>query len=223
MSIDIRIFYPITVQTTMEQVLVTFPISKFGYMPIVMTQSVWQEIFDAYQDQVLTTLDDDNGETVEIDLCESVQSAVVELNPSDDMIIWASALDTQSFMNSICLEHDLNNWGLQLEMNHKVAQLFSSRGATYESAKAISLGTVQMQGNFGGEITITLKYVDKKKHCTVQHEAADELVFGDDYLERLKAYFDDVEIVEPIQVAVVEDKVEIDLSAFDNIPASDDQ
>lgn len=221
--IETRIFDSDILKTMTEQVLVTFPISGFGYMPIVMASDVWQEIYEAYQDQTTITMDDDNGETIEIDLCESVQSARVTTNPSDDLIVWASSLDTQFFMDHVCLEHDLNSWGLKLELNNKVAALFNAKGVMVDNALAIALGTVQLRCDFGGEIIITLKYVDKKKHCVVSHEASDDLVFGDDYLEKLKAYLDDVEvdIAKPQEVPVAI-AVDVDLSAFDNIPPPED-
>ena len=216
-----------------ETVLITFPVSSFGWIPVITTESVWQEIYEAYHDQQMIDLDDDNGESIEIDLCECVQNAVVTPNPSDDMIIWASSLDTQFFFDRICLQPDLNGWGLSLELSRRVAPLFEEKGGHCEAPKAISLGTVQMTCHLPvedetptNELTLTLQYVDKHKHCVLEH-GEDEITFGDDYIEQVKLYLSGIKIFNPVpaQVNVREtllDKTkDLDLSAFDSIPPAD--
>lgn len=208
-----------------QNVLVSFPVSTFGWMPVVMPSDVWEEIYEAYTDQVIAELDDDNGSAIEVDLCDSVKNAVVTPNPSDDLILWSYGLDTQHFFNYVCLQRHLESWGLHIELNRVVGPLFAERGGECSPPKAIALNTVQVIGTLGSktEVIVTLKLIDTVTECTLTFEDGQDIVLGVDYLKALVLALDGVKpeevVVGEINVReTLSDKTkDLDLSAFDNI------
>lgn len=211
----------------MDSLLVTFPVSSFGYMPRIIKASVWNEIYEAYQDELMGDFDDDLGQTVEIDLCECVKNAIVTPNPSDDMVIWASSIDTQFFFNHICLHPDTETWTFHLDLNRKVAPLFEQRGAQCDAPQAVGLGTVSMIVHLGDskkEVTLTVSYDENKEQRCVYQQGDEEFTFTGDYTTQIKNHLAGIKLNIPetthsnVRERLVDTTQDLDLSAFDNLP-----
>ncbi len=202
-------------------VLVTFPVSCFGHMPVVMKLKIWNEIYTAYEDVCMVTIDDDNGETIEIDICECVHNAYVVQNPSEDIISWADAVETNYFFNYVCMEYEEEAYGLQLEINFKITPLILVRGGIVDDTMAVGLGTMKIVFQLGGKSRdIVSKYIDGEKHYIISD---DESSFHVVDISDIEKYLDGIEPVKMeledvnVRPTLEESTANVDLSMFDDI------
>jgi len=211
------------VKMTDEFVIVNFPVSCFGWMPVVTTVPIWEEIYDAYQDTVMTEIDDDE-QSIQIDLCDSVKSAIVTPNPSDDLLIWAGDFPTESFFTSVCLGLDDRGSTLHYELLRRILPLFMERGGSTDEIKGVSLGVIQMVGHLNGEefeIRAHFTSDDAREFKLTRRADSSVHVFADDYVERITEILDGIEPrkIDPDEQGVIKtlsDKTaDVDLSAFD--------
>jgi hypothetical protein len=144
-----------------DLVIVAFKISEFGWQPKLMTWGVWQGIFDAYENQHLITLDDDNSEQIEIDLCECVKSATVHHNPSEEMITWVESFETNEFFKKVCLELTEEGYVYNLHLSTEIGPNISQREGTLISITTYGIGISELVAELHETmITITITELD---------------------------------------------------------------
>lgn len=123
-----------------ESVAIFFRVSNFGWQPVVMTWEVWKEIYNFYEEPLVVEMNDDGGQTIDVDLFDAVQSAVV-CKDTSGIYEWMDAVDSDEFFSRVCLDPSVKSWELSIELSSFVRETLLRRTAEIKSCHAVALGT----------------------------------------------------------------------------------
>ena len=147
-----------------DTVVIQFRVSNFGWQPVVMTWEVWQEIFDFYQEPLVVEMNDDSGQTIDIDLLDSVQGAIV-CKDTSGIYEWVDAIDSEEFFARVCLDPFSKSWELSIDLSSFVRETLLRRKGEISSCHAVALGTTTMLARLADR-DIKLEYRCVGEECT---------------------------------------------------------
>lgn len=118
-----------------------------------MEWSVWQEIYAFYEEPQMCELNDNNGQTIEVDLCESVKNAIVvkDTMGADN---WIEMTDSYEFFLQVCLDPVDDAWTLHYELSSNVYQNLARRNANIHFCKVVGIGATMLSCELKGHSVI---------------------------------------------------------------------
>lgn len=182
---------------SVDLILVSFPAISLGWTSVVMTRDEYDELCDFYEDAFLVEFEDDEGNTIVIDLSEAVHSAQVHESPSSEMIEWVRDFSRDSeFFRKICFEPEPKIYSLTIAMCVRIIPLIHERDGFFsECSTVLKLGTV-LYDFVIGERHFRMIASCKNEVITVnlQYDGV-ERIFGDDsWIEHLASLINGIEV-----------------------------
>lgn len=205
-----------------ETVVIYFRVSTFGWQPVVMTWEVWKEIFDFYQEALVVEMNDDSGQTIDVDLLDSVQGAIV-CKDTSGIYEWVDAIDSEEFFSRICLDPFTKSWELNIELSTFVRETLLRRKAEITSCNAVALGTTVLLARLADR-DIKLEYRYSEEVCTrflwIEDEEHD---LGSNSRAELNSILDQIQpkVLPPEEInfrsTLLDEEKQVDLTIFDSI------
>uniref|UniRef100_A0A6C0CHP1 Uncharacterized protein n=1 Tax=viral metagenome TaxID=1070528 RepID=A0A6C0CHP1_9ZZZZ len=210
-----------------DLVMICFRVSAFGWEPVQMRWEVWKEIFDRYDEPVMTELNDDSGQSVEVDLLDSVQNAIVCHDVSSCQE-WINSIDSTDFFQRVCLDPEQDAWKLNVELSIFVREDLLRRKADIISCNAVALGTTVLLATLvGRDVKVEFRNVgeDSTRFLWIDEEEHD---LGKSYRTKLNRILDEIQpkILTESEVGfhptLGDEEDKVDLGVFDSLTLEDE-
>lgn len=209
-----------------DDVLILFRISEFGWQPYVMKWKTWQEIYDHYEGEEKCELCDNTGQTIEVDLCESVKNAIV-VKETAKTDTWIEMADSYEFFTQVCLNGIPEAWVVHIELSCSVAQNLARREAEIEYCKVIGLGTSILVAKLKDHnIMFTYSSLDEVRRV-LTIDGVENVLDGDDPVSHMNELLD---VLQPMTKSIkqvnlrpvfADQEKEVDIDGFDNFLPED--
>lgn len=193
-----------------------------------MRWDVWQEIFDRYEEPQVIELDDENGQSVDIDLLDTVKSAIVCRNV-EGVHDWIGETEYEHLFSQICLDPEPRAWNLNIELTTFIRESLLRRAAEITFCEVTGLGTTSLAAKLKGHyIKIEYRCVDEEEtRCMWIDEEEHDL--GNNSRAELNRLLDEIQPkVLPAEElnfrpTLQDEEAQVDTSIFDALILEDDE
>ena len=168
-------------------IVVSFCVSNFGYAMVLMNHEDLDELITKYDDLMIVDIEDDQCNTVEIDLAECVHSHHILEHPSLETIDWIRMHETPEVFERICFEPEQKIYEFQIGMNVRISPLVVQRDGVYkEVGRPMKLGTSLFHFIINDDEFIVTGFAhDQDLTVTVNHNGT-ERVLGKHWIDNLE-------------------------------------
>jgi hypothetical protein len=204
-----------------QQVLVLFQISNFGWQPCLMTWSVWQEIYEFYEGPESCEICDNNGQTIDVDLCESVKNAIV-VKDTTGVDNWIEMTDSEDFFAHICLDPIEDAWTIHTELSCGIARNLAKRDADIDQCKIAGMGTSILSARLKGHnLLFTFSAYLGESYREVRIDGVLNILDGNEPTEKLNKLLD---LLQPmiktdkqinLRPVFADEETNVDVGSFD--------